>query len=152
MSYGMVAPFDAGQRFQWRVRIRSEEDLSLYTVLSGRADRIYRHTSPAPVSVQCSRRQGSSAAHARRLLHPRQKGKDPFHRQRPARTRRKYHRAPARSNHTPPVPKIFLTTHGTERKLRQGWEIHSCRNSVRWNETSIVNNRCQLCPMPTRQG
>jgi len=38
MSYGMVAPFDAGQRFQWRVRIRSQEDLSLYAVLSGRAD------------------------------------------------------------------------------------------------------------------
>ena len=29
---------DAGDRFQWPVRIRSEEDLSLHTVLSGRAD------------------------------------------------------------------------------------------------------------------
>jgi hypothetical protein len=77
MSYGMVAPFDAGQRFQWRVGIPSQEDLSLYAVLSGWADEYTRHTSPAPVLVQCSRQQDSAPAHARRLLPARRQGSVP---------------------------------------------------------------------------
>ena len=55
----------------------SEPHSLLWSVSSFNHHVIYRHTSPAPVSVQCSRQQDSPPAHARRLLPARRQGSVP---------------------------------------------------------------------------